>query len=114
MSEHTKGPWEAVKGLKPNETRIWAEDAPCSRIAVVFHRCILDTRGGRGKAGNALPHEANARLIVAAPALLAAAKATLYRMTGGLEGKRLAGESGLGDDIFPDFLRATIAQAEEE
>jgi len=63
------GPWTVVDGLKPNETRIWASE-PRSRIAVVYHRALHDTRGGRGKAGPPLPHRANAALIAAAPALL--------------------------------------------
>jgi len=106
MSGYTKGPWKVVEGLKSNETRIWAEDAPCSRIAVVFHRCILDTRSGRGRAGSTLPYEANARLIAAVPALLRAAKrVTFYLDVGQAVGKN--------DPLISD-LRAAIAQAEGE
>lgn len=99
MSSHTPGPWNAVKS-QPRIYWIDAHEQPCAygHIATVFE-------GGKDPDENA----ANARLIAAAPDLLAALEDML-------SGWRYIREThgdlyGVGWDRAENAARAAIAKA---
>ena len=98
MSKHTPGPWTASMGTEDDNER-W---------------CVLNEAGyllatvENGAPGDTLEtEEANARLIAAAPGLLAACKAVVDR-----SGGRLYNTDQVTGSIFADLLSAAIARAE--
>lgn len=95
MSKHTPGPWE----IKEADTSIGAE---WYRILGHGERGMVDV------AETPYRHEGNARLIAAAPDLLAAAKTLLDVLAN--EREDLPSSDAVGD--ARDALRAAIAKAE--
>jgi hypothetical protein len=97
MGEHTKGPWEVVD----------YSDHTDSREILVIHRdsesrvCFMATPGSNGDAKKIA---ADARLIAAAPDLLAAAKAALNFIA------NTEGELGITLNSG-DLLRAALSKA---
>ena len=105
MSEHTVGPWKMRVSLQPSENhRGWDIYSPGSWIGSVSPCCDL--------AGDATPEGiANARLIAAAPDLLAA----LERAVGVLrEGPIYAKAVVYGVDYLLQEADATLAKVRGE
>ena len=72
MSDYTPGPWVHIPNEKfrPGAVLVWTAKGP-------GHGAICELSGPNGYTETMARHEANARLIAAAPDLLAAAEAVL-------------------------------------
>lgn len=103
-SPHTPGPWSLRKANYWGRTAYYVDPPEKSSVAVV----LMDRRGPLLITEE---DKANARLIAAAPELVAACRAALALLTGdGWDGT-------LGhhkDNPIPVLLRAAIAKAEKE
>lgn len=112
-TKHTPGPWEPVTqargwGVDPadNEdsgTCVWHEIAAGEKVVAI----AVDGNPGWGTATPLL--DANARLIAAAPDLLAAAQRALPYLADLVARSGL--EAGFGDRLAYDALEAAIAKA---
>lgn len=98
MAEHTPGPWQI--GLTANRCQIYTR----SGYSVGFAREEF------GKI-NGTTAEANARLIAAAPDLLAAAKRSLQGWDNAIELAIILPQHRNTATILADELRAAIAKA---
>lgn len=98
MTEHTPGPWEAYK-TSPTDSHGWGVAA-----------------GSRGCITCSVAHEADARLIAAAPDLLAALEAWGQAVTSA-DGRLLTFFPGIVENAVAeahDAARAAIAKARGE
>jgi len=92
MSQHTPGPWWA--GTDEDAHMVYGSEADGTAVA----DCMRDD-------GDDYVERANARLIAAAPDLLAACKVALDRIGSDIESPHLRTADG-------DQLRAAVAKAE--
>jgi len=98
MSEHTPGPWQFFELMSGDDGLGYIRPDPEDGREIAYH-------GDMGRPSH--ENRANARLIAAAPDMLAALKAHV-------EARRLSGRVGWGDkwDEAMRLTRAAIAKAE--
>lgn len=103
MIAHTPGPWEHAGGLEP-----YAAGRPVILCPNREQERAITGSGQRVLAvlNDNFPHIADARLIAAAPDLLAALQAILSRSQG-----KLYTTDPLTGETFDDIARAAIAKA---
>lgn len=112
MDKHTPGPWKA-RDCKTKNGDIWIDcDAWVNRKSASCLGGTLATAHGTGTGNGSV--EANARLIAAAPNMLAALKAAVPVLEGELESRTAAGMPEYEAEVRRplELVRAAIAKAE--
>lgn len=94
MSKHTPGPWHVAEEMDDDDNVLYTVEADNLPVADIYRKA---------------EHEANARLIAAAPELLEALKELIAWDLESLPGEVSLGYSGIEQDIA--HAKAAIAKA---